>query len=148
MPVLAMADSMVAKTLVPSGLVTFRTDQPMVAGVLTGVVVIIDDDTALPAACRVGLHTMGHEVRTAGTGNSGLSDAAVHPPDLIVLDLGLPDVDGMQVCSRLRSWTDTPVIVLSADGSEDRKVGALNGGADDYVTKPFGARTRRPQETR
>jgi two-component system KDP operon response regulator KdpE len=103
-------------------------------------ILIIDDDTALLAACRVGLHAMGHEVRTAGTGNSGLSDAAVHPPDVIVLDLGLPDVDGMQVCSRLRSWTDTPVIVLSADGSEDRKVEALNGGADDYVTKPFGMR--------
>jgi two-component system, OmpR family, KDP operon response regulator KdpE len=75
-------------------------------------------------------------------GRSGLSDAAIHPPDVVVLDLGfsLPDVDGMQVCSRLRSCTDTPVIVLSADGSEYRKVEALNGGADDYVTKPFGMR--------
>ena len=103
-------------------------------------VLVIDDDTALLAACRVGLRALGHQVRTAATGDAGLSDAAVHPPDVIVLDLGLPDMDGMQVFSQLREWTQTPVIMLSADGSEDRKVEALNGGADDYVTKPFGMR--------
>ena len=103
-------------------------------------VLIIDDDTALLAACRVGLDALGHEVRTAETGNSGLAEAAVHAPDVIVLDLGLPDVDGLEVCSRIRTWTDTPVIVLSADGSEDRKVEALDDGADDYMTKPFGMR--------
>ena len=103
-------------------------------------VLVIDDDTALLAACRVGLRALGHQVRTAATGDAGLSDAAVHPPDVVVLDLGLPDMDGMQVFSQLREWSQTPVIVLSADGSEDRKVEALNGGTDDYVTKPFGMR--------
>jgi two-component system, OmpR family, KDP operon response regulator KdpE len=92
------------------------------------------------AACRVGLRALGHEVRTAATGDGGLSDAAVHPPAVVVLDLGLPDMDGMQVFNQLRGWTQTPVIIPSADGSEDRKVEALNGGADDYVTKPFGMR--------
>lgn len=103
-------------------------------------VLVIDDDTALLAACRVGLRALGHQVRTAATGDAGLSDAAVYPPAVVVLDLGLPDMDGMQVFHQLRGWTQIPVIILSADGSEDRKVEALNGGADDYVTKPFGMR--------
>jgi two-component system KDP operon response regulator KdpE len=103
-------------------------------------VLVIDDDTALLAACRVGLRALGHQVRTAATGDAGLADAAVYPPDVVVLDLGLPDMDGMRVFHQLREWSQTPVIVLSADGSEDRKVEALNGGTDDYVTKPFGMR--------
>lgn len=103
-------------------------------------VLVIDDDGALLAACRVGLRALGHEVRTATTGEEGISAAAIDPPDVVVLDLGLPDADGMQVCRRMREWTSTPVIILSADGSEDRKVEALDGGADDYVTKPFGMR--------
>jgi two-component system, OmpR family, KDP operon response regulator KdpE len=103
-------------------------------------VLVIDDDSALLAACRVGLRALGHQVRTAATGDAGLSDAAVYPPDVVVLDLGLPDMDGMRVFHQLREWSQTPVIVLSADGSEDRKVEALNGGTDDYVTKPFGMR--------
>lgn len=103
-------------------------------------ILIIDDDIALLAACRVGLRALGHEVRTASTGDDGVAAAAVYPPDVVVLDLGLPDSDGMQACRRLRDWTNTPVIILSADGSEDRKVEALNDGADDYVTKPFGMR--------
>ena len=102
-------------------------------------VLVIDDDTALLAACRVGLRPC-HQVRTVATGDAGLSDAAVYPPAVVVLDLGLPDMDGMQVFHQLRGWTQIPVIILSADGSEDRKVEALNGGADDYVTKPFGMR--------
>jgi two-component system, OmpR family, KDP operon response regulator KdpE len=104
------------------------------------VILIIDDDTALLAACRVGLRALGHDVRTATTGGEGIAAAAVHPPDAVVLDLGLPDLDGVEVCRRMRDWTNIPVIILSADGSEDRKVEALDGGADDYVTKPFGMR--------
>jgi two-component system KDP operon response regulator KdpE len=101
---------------------------------------IIDDDRDLLDVCRVGLTALGHVVQTAEDGNEGLAQAAVWSPEVIVLDLGLPDMDGMEVCRRVRGWGDVPVVVLSADGSEDRKVDALNGGADDYMTKPFGMR--------
>jgi two-component system KDP operon response regulator KdpE len=74
----------------------------------------------------------------AASGEEGLSRAALENPDVIVLDLGLPDLDGVEVCRRIRQWTDTPIIVLSAHGSEARKVEALDEGADDFVTKPFG----------
>ena len=77
-------------------------------------------------------------VTTAVNGEQGMSQSALHPPDVIVLDLGLPDIDGLTVCERVRQWSDVPIIILSASGSEERKVAALNGGADDYVTKPFG----------
>ncbi|GIH15363.1 response regulator transcription factor [Rugosimonospora africana] len=103
-------------------------------------ILIVDDDTDLLNACRVGLHALGHEARTAGAGRDALDEVALHPPDVIVLDLGLPDLDGLEVCRRIRTWSDVPVVVLSADGSEDRKVEALDGGADDYMTKPFGMR--------
>jgi two-component system, OmpR family, KDP operon response regulator KdpE len=103
-------------------------------------ILIIDDDRDLLNVCRVGLTALGHQVRTAEDGNEGLAEAAVWSPDVIVLDLGLPDLDGMDVCRRVRGWSGVPIVVLSADGSEDRKVDALNGGADDYMTKPFGMR--------
>jgi two-component system KDP operon response regulator KdpE len=103
-------------------------------------ILIVDDDIALLNACTVGLRALGHTVRTAETGADAIGDAAVYPPDVIVLDLGLPDLDGLEVCRRIRKWTDTPIVILSADGSEDRKVEALDGGADDYMTKPFGMR--------
>jgi two-component system, OmpR family, KDP operon response regulator KdpE len=103
-------------------------------------VLIIDDDPDLLAVCTVGLTALGYEVCTAGTGEEGLGVTAVRGPDVIVLDLGLPDLDGLEVCRRIRAWSDVPIVVLSADGSEDRKVEALDGGADDYVTKPFGMR--------
>jgi two-component system KDP operon response regulator KdpE len=103
-------------------------------------VLIIDDDPDLLNVCSVGLAALGHQVWTAGTGHEGLSEAAVRSPDVIVLDLGLPDLDGLDVCRRIRTWSDVPVVVLSADGSEDRKVQALDDGADDYMTKPFGMR--------
>ena len=103
-------------------------------------ILVIDDDPGLLSVCQVGLEALGHEVRTADTGADGLAAAAVHPPDVIVLDLGLPDLDGMEVCRRIRTWSDVPIIVLSADGAEDRKVEALDQGADDYMTKPFGMR--------
>jgi two-component system KDP operon response regulator KdpE len=103
-------------------------------------VLIIDDDRDLLNVCRVGLEALGHEVWAAGIGHDGLAEAAIRAPDVIVLDLGLPDMDGMDVCKRIRTWSDVPIVVLSADGSEDRKVDALDGGADDYMTKPFGMR--------
>ena len=101
-------------------------------------VLAVDDDVALLRALRIGLGALGHSVLVASTGEQGLSQAAVGAPEVIVLDIGLPDVDGLEVCRRIRQWSDVPIIVLSADGTEDRKISALNGGADDYMTKPFG----------
>jgi two-component system KDP operon response regulator KdpE len=103
-------------------------------------ILVIDDDPSLLGVCKVGLEALGHVVRTAETAKEGLIEAATRTPDVIVLDLGLPDLDGLEVCKRIRHWSDVPIIVLSADGSEDRKVEALDHGADDYVTKPFGMR--------
>jgi len=103
-------------------------------------VLIIDDDPELLTVCQVGLEALGHAVRLAETGADGLAATAVSHPDVIVLDLGLPDLDGVEVARRIRNWSQTPIIVLSADGTEDRKVEALEAGADDYVTKPFGMR--------
>src|ERR1700722_3212057 len=103
-------------------------------------ILIIDDAPDLLSVCRVGLEALDHQVHTAETGNEGLTEAAIRPPDVIVLDLGLPDLDGLEVCKRIRTWSQVPIIVLSADGSEDRKVDALDEGADDYMTKPFAMR--------
>ncbi len=103
-------------------------------------VLIVDDDPDLLNVCSVGLTALGHDIRTAETGGDGLAEAAISRPDAIVLDLGLPDLDGMEVCKRVRTWSDVPIVVLSADSTEDRKVEALEGGADDYITKPFGMR--------
>jgi two-component system, OmpR family, KDP operon response regulator KdpE len=99
---------------------------------------VIDDDPSLRRALEIGLCALGHDVRSAQTGNAGISETALHPPEVVVLDLGLPDIDGVEVCRRIREWTSVPIIVLSADYNEDRKVAALDSGADDYVTKPFG----------
>jgi two-component system KDP operon response regulator KdpE len=101
-------------------------------------VLVVDDDKALLRALTVGLSAHGYEVITASDGSGGITRTAVDKPDVVLLDLGLPDIDGLDVCNRIRQWTDVPVIVLSAAGSEQRKVAALDGGADDYVTKPFG----------
>jgi len=103
-------------------------------------ILIVDDDIALLNVCTVGLEALGHTVRTAETGTDGVNEVAIHPPDVVVLDLGLPDLDGLDACARIRTWSDVPIVVLSADSSEDRKVDALDGGADDYMTKPFGMR--------
>jgi two-component system, OmpR family, KDP operon response regulator KdpE len=101
-------------------------------------VLVIDDDPALLRALRLGLKAGGHEVLTAATADHGLMQAAAAAPDVVILDLGLPDIDGIEVVKRLRDWTQVPVVVLSAVYAEDRKVAALDAGADDYVTKPFG----------
>jgi two-component system KDP operon response regulator KdpE len=99
---------------------------------------VIDDERAILRAVTTGLRARGYEVVTAQTGEEGLSRAALDAPDVIVLDLGLPDLDGVEVCRRIRQWTETPIVVLSAHGTEDRKVQALDEGADDFITKPFG----------
>ena len=101
-------------------------------------VLVVDDDRALLRALQFGLAGRGHRVLMAVTGEEGLSKVALEAPDVVVLDIGLPDVDGLEVCHRIRQWSDVPVIMLSAIGLEDRKVAALDGGANDYVTKPFG----------
>ena len=100
-------------------------------------VLVIDDDPSLLRALRVGLQAGGHEVVTADNGERGISATALNAPDVVVLDLELPDLDGLAVCRAIRGWSDVPIIVLSATGAENRKVAALDGGANDYVTKPF-----------
>ena len=104
---------------------------------MTAGILVVDDDPALLRVMKIALSALGFEVRSVSNGMRGLSEAALSDPDAVVLDLGLPDVDGVEVCRRLREWSDVPIIVLSADGSEDRKIQALDAGADDYVTKPF-----------
>jgi len=100
-------------------------------------ILVIDDDRSLLRALRLGLQSEGHEVTTALNGESGLSQTAITQPDVVVLDIGLPDIDGLEVTKRIREWSDVPIIILSATGTENRKVAALDGGANDYVTKPF-----------
>jgi two-component system KDP operon response regulator KdpE len=100
-------------------------------------VLVIDDDPSLLRALRLGLTANGHEVTTANDGEHGLAQVAITSPDVVVLDLGLPDMDGLVVSRRIREWSDVPIIILSATGTEHRKIDALNGGANDYVTKPF-----------
>jgi len=101
-------------------------------------ILVVDDDRALLRALTIALSARGYDVVTARTGNDGVAQASLTTPDVVVLDLGLPDLDGIEVCRRIRQWSQAPIIVLSAAGSEDRKVAALDAGADDYVTKPFG----------
>ncbi len=101
-------------------------------------VLMIDDERPIRRFVRATLTGRGMKFLEAETGKAGLALAASHQPDLILLDLGLPDIDGLGVMRQLREWTQTPVIVLSARGKERDKVNALDAGADDYLTKPFG----------
>jgi two-component system KDP operon response regulator KdpE len=101
-------------------------------------VLIIDDEEAILRVLGTGLRARGYDVDTARAGAAGLSRAVTDKPDVVVLDLGLPDLDGVEVCRRFRAWTEVPIVVLSAHGTEGRKVEALDAGADDFVTKPFG----------
>ena len=100
-------------------------------------VLVVDDEPAILRALRAGLEARGYRVLTAVTGQQAIDLTALETPALVVLDLNLPDIDGVEVCRRIRGWTDVPIVVLSAEGSESRKVLALDEGADDYVTKPF-----------
>lgn len=102
-------------------------------------VLVIDDEPQILRALRTILTEKGFKVSTAARGEEGLTLVAAAVPDLIILDLGLPDMDGIEVCSRLREWTQCPIIVLSVRDTERDKVAALDKGADDYLTKPFGA---------
>jgi two-component system KDP operon response regulator KdpE len=100
-------------------------------------VVVIEDDKQIRRFVRTTLESQNMTVFEAQTGQQGLREAAFRKPELIVVDLGLPDTDGIDVIRELRTWTDQPVIVLSARTNEEAKVGALDAGADDYLTKPF-----------
>jgi two-component system KDP operon response regulator KdpE len=101
-------------------------------------VLVVDDEPQILRALRINLRARQYEVSTAATGVQALEQAAAHPPDLVILDLGLPDMDGVDVIGGLRGWTAVPIIVLSGRADSTDKVEALDAGADDYVTKPFG----------
>jgi two-component system, OmpR family, KDP operon response regulator KdpE len=101
-------------------------------------VLAVDDEPQILRALGINLRARHYEVHTAGSGAQALEVAAKHPPDLVLLDLGLPDMDGVDVIRGLRGWTAAPVIVLSGRSDSADKVDALDAGADDYVTKPFG----------
>ena len=100
-------------------------------------VLIVDDDLSLVRVLVVGFEARDYAVRTATTGRAALEDGMLTDVDVVILDLGLPDMDGLEVCRHMRLQSPIPIIVLSADGAEDRKVAALDMGADDYLTKPF-----------
>lgn len=102
-------------------------------------VVVIDDERPVRRFLDVALSSQGYDVFEAATGREGIALVAAQKPDVIILDLGLPDVDGVEVIRLLREWTLTPIVILSVRGSERDKIEALDRGADDYLTKPFGA---------
>jgi two-component system KDP operon response regulator KdpE len=101
-------------------------------------VLVVDDEPQILRALRINLRVRDYEVHTAATGAEALKVAAQYPPDLVILDLGLPDLDGVEVIAGLRGWMKAPIIVLSGRADSTDKVEALDAGADDYVTKPFG----------
>jgi two-component system KDP operon response regulator KdpE len=101
-------------------------------------VLVVDDEPQIVRALRASLSAHGYEVLTAATGEDALAQAAASVPDCMILDLGLPDMDGTDVITQLRSWSEMPVIVLSAREEQVDKVAALDAGADDYLSKPFG----------
>jgi two-component system KDP operon response regulator KdpE len=101
-------------------------------------ILVIDDERQILRALRTILSEKGYQVTVACRGDEGLALAAANPPDVVILDLGLPDMDGVAVCEQLRQWTQVPIIVLSVRETEQDKVAALDKGADDYLTKPFG----------
>jgi two-component system, OmpR family, KDP operon response regulator KdpE len=103
-----------------------------------GNVLVVDDEVQILRALQTTLRGAGYDVDTATTGEQALTRAAVRPPEAVILDLVLPGKSGVEVCRELRQWTQTPIIILSAVGEEEQKVEALDAGADDYVTKPFG----------
>ena len=104
-----------------------------------GMILLIEDEPQMQRFLRIVLQGQGYCFIEAQTGQEGLVQAATRSPDIILLDLGLPDIDGLEVTRRLREWSDIPIIVLSAREQEQDKIKALDAGADDYLTKPFGA---------
>ena len=101
-------------------------------------VLVVDDEPQILRALRINLRVRDYQVDVAATGTEALQMAARHPPDLVILDLGLPDLDGVEVIEGLRGWTKAPILVLSGRADSTNKVEALDAGADDYITKPFG----------
>ncbi|HSQ78918.1 MAG TPA: response regulator, partial [Nitrospirota bacterium] len=102
-------------------------------------ILLIEDEPQMSRFLRITLQGHGYRLVEAGTGQEGLMQAASRNPDVVLLDLGLPDLDGLEVTRRLREWAQTPIIVISAREQEQDKVRALDAGADDYLTKPFSA---------
>ncbi len=101
-------------------------------------VLVVDDEAQIRRLLRLCLERNGYEIIEAATGEQGIDQAIQHQPDLILLDLGLPDIDGLAVLQRIREWSPVPIVVVSARAGEDDKVKALDAGANDYITKPFG----------
>lgn len=102
------------------------------------VILVIEDEAQMRRFLRASLASNGYQVIESDTAADGIAQAAARAPDLVLLDLGLPDLDGLAVTQRLREWAKTPIIVISARGREEDKIQALDAGADDYLTKPFG----------
>jgi two-component system KDP operon response regulator KdpE len=100
---------------------------------------IVEDEKSIAGFIKAILNSNGYDAMVAQSGSEALTMISSHCPDLVILDLGLPDMDGMEIITRVRSWTQLPIIVVSARGNEQDKVSALETGADDYITKPFGA---------
>jgi two-component system KDP operon response regulator KdpE len=104
---------------------------------IPSLVLVIEDDAAMRRFLRASLVAAGYRVAEAETGDAGLKQAPLQPPDVVLLDLGLPDMDGLEVIRNLRTWSQVPIVVVSAKGQEKDKVAALDAGTDDYLTKPF-----------
>lgn len=102
------------------------------------IVVVIEDDPQMRRFLRTSLRSHGFQVFEADTGSQGIVEAGVRKPEVVILDLGLPDMDGVEVVKAVREWTTLPIIILSARSTEEHKIQALDAGADDYLTKPFG----------
>ncbi len=105
----------------------------------SGLILLIEDEPQMRRFLRITLQSHGYRLVEAAAGQEGLMEAATRNPDIVLLDLGLPDLDGIEVVRRLREWSEVPVVVLSAREQEQDKIKALDAGADDYLTKPFGA---------
>jgi two-component system KDP operon response regulator KdpE len=101
-------------------------------------ILIVEDEPQIRRFLRATLGAEGYRVIEAENGERGVIEAATHKPDLVMVDLGLPDIDGVEVVKRIRSWSSVPILILSARSAEAEKIAALDAGADDYVTKPFG----------
>jgi two-component system KDP operon response regulator KdpE len=101
-------------------------------------ILVVEDDSQIRRFLRAGLTAQGYALDEVESGQRALAEAAIRPPDLVILDLGLPDMDGVEIVRRLREWSAVPILVLSARPRETDKIGALDAGADDYLTKPFG----------
>ncbi|MBC8535445.1 response regulator [Feifania hominis] len=100
-------------------------------------ILVVEDDRAIRNLITTTLEMQGYQYHTAGTGGASILEAVSHKPDIIILDLGLPDMDGVEIIKKIRSWSNVPIIVVSARSEDSDKISALDAGADDYLTKPF-----------